>query len=172
MATFAIPASTAVLPKSGTSASELITDALTKILVAARERPIRPEQMNEGIRYLNRMMAAFDARGISLGYTIVENEADEITVPIGALEGICANLSIRLAPIYNMRVSVELAKEAKDGMNAMLDIAVKVEPTCLPPTMPIGSGNEHHNDHRKFFAGKQSEILKEFNGSILTESDT
>lgn len=173
MAVFIVPSTTAVVAKKGTTAAELITDSLTKILVAARERPIQDGQMSEAIRYLNRMMAGFDARGIALGYTIIENEADEITVPIGALEGICANLSIRLAPIYNMRISQGLALEARDGMKAMLDIAVTSEPTCAPSILPVGSGNERYGHHHNtFFHGKEAEILKEINGSILLESDT
>jgi len=45
---------------------------------------------------LNNYMTALEAEGVSLGYTVVANLSDAVTVPTGALRGIIANMALRL----------------------------------------------------------------------------
>ena len=53
------------------TASTVIKDALQEILVQAQEQPIQAVDSSTAIRYMNRFMANLDAKGISLGYTVV-----------------------------------------------------------------------------------------------------
>ena len=157
------------------TAASLITDALGEILVSATEQPVEASEMSAGIRFLNRMMASFDANGVSLGFTVITGPSDAITVAAGAIDGMVANLALRLAPQFDVAATPELIAAAKDGYSAMLNLAVTVEPTQMPCTMPIGSGNERSNGqfgNDRFYACPEDAILTEGNGKIQLESDT
>ena len=156
------------------TAETVINDALQEIMVQASEQPIQAVDFQTARRYLNRMMTSFDAQGISLGYTTVTNPSDLITVPDGALEGVIFNLAKRLLATYDVPLSAELALNAKEGLDAMRALAVEIQPSQFPCTLPIGSGNEsdgNWNDYH-FYPCPEDEILTEQGGSILLETDT
>lgn len=155
------------------TAESLVTDALGGVFAVGTEQPVEQNDINTGIRYLNRMMAKLDVMGVSLGYTVVSSPSDAITVADGAISGMIDNLSVLLAPVYDQAVSAALFANAKDGLMAMRKLAIKILPTRHPSTLPIGSGNEgdfFNNDH--FFHGIEAEVLNEEGGSILLESET
>lgn len=157
------------------TASSLITDALGEILVQASEQPIEPNEMSSAIRYLNRMMAGFSANGIDLGYTIVTNQNDVITVPPGASEGVLFNLAIRLAQQYDEQISPTLAASAAAGLSALRKLGLTLSPAKPPCTLPIGSGNESDGSGGigdRFYPCPDESILTEDNGNILVESGT
>lgn len=154
------------------TAQSVISDALQEILVLASEQPVQPTDFQTARRYLNRMMTSLDAQGISLGYTVITNPDDLVTVPDGALEGVIFNLAKRLLATYDLPLTAELDRNAREGMEAMRNIAVTVESSRMPCTMPIGSGNEDdytYNDYH-FYPCEDDEILTEQGGSILLES--
>lgn len=156
------------------TAESVIKDALQEILVQASEQPIQAVDFQTAKSYLNRMMSSFDAQGISLGYTTVTNPSDLITVPDGAIDGVVFNLAKRLLPTYDLPLTAELSQNASDGLDAMRNLAVTVQESIIPCTLPIGSGNEDdytYNDYH-FYPCEDSEILTEQGGSILLESDT
>ena len=154
------------------TAGSIVTDAFDDINQAAGEQAPEAVDMSKGIRYLNRMMAALDVKGISLGYTVVTGPDSPITAPDGATEGMVAMLALRLSPSYNMPGIQELRDAAKAGFDAMLDIAVVVLPKAVPCTLPIGSGNEGNFHHDHFFPCPDESVLTEDNGNILLESET
>lgn len=157
------------------TASSIVTDALGEILVSAAEQPVEAVEMSTGIRFLNRMMATFDSNGVSLGFTVITGPSDAITVAAGAIDGMVANLALRLAPQFDVATTPELIAAAKNGYQAMLNIAVTIEPTQMPCTMPIGSGNERDNGgfgSDKFYACPEDVVLTEGNGNIELEGDT
>lgn len=156
------------------TAQSLINDALQELLVQANEQPIQTVDFAAGVRYLNRMMASWDAQGLSLGYTKVANPADPITIPDGAVEGVIFNLALRLATSYDIPVMPTLAMSAKEGMAAVENIAVTVQPYSHPCTLPIGSGNEWNElySDNHFYPCEDDEVLTEQSGSILLEGDT
>lgn len=155
------------------TANTVITDALQELLIQASEAPIEAAEAQTAIRYLNRMMTRLDALGISLGYTVVTNLADPITVPDGAIDGVVKNLAISLAKQYGAAVTPDLAKEAKDGLDAMRLLAVTVNPSSYGDTLPIGSGNEGDQIYSShFYEPDATTIANETGGTIATESGT
>lgn len=154
------------------TASSVIEDALTELLVQAQEQSIQAPDFQISIRYMNRMMATFAANGISLGYTIVSNPADVITIPDGAIEGLIFNLALRLAKQFEMPVSQGLFLNAAEGKQAMRKLAITIKPTKFPCTLPKGSGNEGDFIDDKFFPCPEDSILTEAGGNISLESDT
>lgn len=171
---YVIPATTTpVVKPTGVSASEVITDALQELIVQASEQPVEAVDMQTGIRYLNRMMAEFDSNGISLGFTVISNPADIVTVAAGAIGGIVFNLALRLAGTFDVQVSASLVSSARTGLEAMRKIGVTIQQTSFGGTLPVGSGNEGGAfgvDH--FYDDITDKALTETDGDILLEDNT
>ena len=115
--------------------------SLQRILVQAAEAPLEADEYQDFIIAMNNYMLALDAQGIHLGYTAVSNLADEVTVPLGALRGVIANVAIEVAPDYGGVVSDALVMQAREGLQAMRMLGQTIGGTKMPSTLPIGSGN-------------------------------
>lgn len=159
------------------TAQSVITSALQEIGVQAVEAPIEASEAQDAITYLNRMMTKFAAQGIALGYTIITNLGDTITVADGALEGIVKNLAITLNPQFGSPgtpINPLLVQQAREGIDSLRDIAVTITPTLFPGSLPIGSGNEGEDiqtaDH--FYVDPADGVLTEQGGFISVESET
>lgn len=153
------------------SGNDIVRDALEHIIVQAEESSIRPDEARAAIRSLNDMMLDWDSKGVTLGYTVISTLGDEITVPLGAVRGIKSNLALELAPRYNVPLSAELIRLARDGYKTCVDLAVDLADTEYPPTLPIGSGNTGFFD-QTFYPDQQSTILTESGGSVALEEET
>lgn len=154
--------------------AQVATASLKRILVQAADAPLEADEYQDYIFALNNFMLALDAEGITLGYTVVSDLGDEVTVPAGALRGIIANMAIEVAPDYNGTVSPALANAAAEGMQVMRIIGQTVGATSYPSTLPIGSGNEGGRlAPCKFYDGaSEAEILAETTGAISLEDST
>jgi hypothetical protein len=157
---------------------DIVVSALQEILVQASEAPIPADESQIAIKYLNRMMAKFDAQGISLGYTQVADLADEITVADGALDGIVKNLAISLFPQYSVPgtpIDPLLVEQARDGLDTMRMISINsIGPSLYPGTLPVGSGNEGDNSFSQnhFYDNPEDSVDAETGGYISIESET
>ncbi len=155
------------------SANDIVRDALEDILVQASEAKIEQSEGNAAIRALNDLMNAWAAEGIELGYTIVSDLADTITIAAGAIRGVKANLALELAPKYNAPITAGLVRKAKEGYNACLDLSVQMAESALPSTLPTGSGNDYPQyTEDTFYPGEQDTILTETGGAIALEEGT
>lgn len=155
------------------TAGDIIKDSLSEITVYGAEASIEAVDAQLAIRYLNRMMAAFDADGIDLGYTEVTNLNSPITVPAGANHGMVSQLAIMLwANFSEDPIPPDLIARGVSGKNTMRNLAVTIGASEYPDTLPIGSGNEgdYATDH--FYGNLQANILAETNGKIGLEDDT
>tara|TARA_R110002020_G_C16317611_1_gene774428 strand:+ start:2180 stop:2659 length:480 start_codon:yes stop_codon:yes gene_type:complete len=154
------------------TAQSVINDSLQAILVQASEQPIEAVDFQTSRRYLNRMMATTPYNG--LGFTQITNPDDLVTIPDGALEGVIFNLAKKMLSTYDMPLTAELNNNARDGLQEIRRITVSVQPTPMPCTLPIGSGNESENtfNNQHFYPCPDNKVLTESGGSILLESDT
>ena len=157
------------------TAGDLLKDSLGEITVLGAEAPVESVDAQLAIRYMNRMMAAFDADGIPLGYTEVSNLSDLITAPAGAIAGMVSQLAVMLWDQFSdgQPVPSTLLARAISGKNTMRNLAVTVGATEYPSTLPIGSGNEADstfNNH--FYPDLQDEVLAESTGSVGLETGT
>jgi hypothetical protein len=159
-----------------TTGTEVIHDALQEILVQADEQEYQPAEYQSGMRALNDMVSEWDISGLALGFTLLTNIADPVTVPAGLIGAVKSNLAVRLAPQFDKQITPGLFALAKSGMKAVRHFAVVQLPTRMPSTMPIGSGNERESysnySTRKFYPEPESGVLTEDNGNILLESET
>ena len=156
------------------TAGQIIESALKRILVQPSEAPIEPDEYQDGIDALNRMMLALDADGVQLGFTEVTSTASVVTTPIGALRGIIANLAIELSPDFGGQVTQELRDIAKAGLVTMRKLGTTVTASALPSTLPRGSGNEGAFSPfiSPFYPNQEQQILAETTGAIGLETET
>lgn len=155
--------------------NEYVVDALEDLVVQADEAPIEASEARACIRVLNDMMTMFAANGINLGYTVVSDLGDDVTIPDGAIMGVKAHLAIMLADKYEVDVSARLQWKADQGMRAMLNLAVETTASKYPSTLPRGSGNSYpgfRSSAYPFYPDEESTILEETGGSIALEDDT
>ena len=156
------------------TAAQVTKAILQSILVRGVESPLEADEIQDAIFGLNNYMTMLDADGIHLGYTIVSDLGDEITIPNGALQGVIANAAIFMAPQFtNTQISPALALMAKTGLSAMRKLGVTVGPMLLPDTLPIGSGNEWDwGQDNHFYDGVSDDILTETGNGIQLETNT
>ena len=152
------------------TAQTVINDALQEILVQASEQPIQPVDFQTARRYLNRMMATYPFN--LLGFTVITDPKDPVTIVDEALEGVIFNLAKRLLSSYDMPLTAELHASANDGIKSIRRITTNIQPTQFPSTLPIGSGNEIINPVSDFFPPSAEELLTEGDGVMILESDT
>lgn len=108
------------------TAAQLIADSLLNINVIRAGQTPTADQLAQGVRRLNQMMANWEAEGKRLGYVPVGAATDTLTVPDGALLGMMSHLAIHLAPSMGASLSPELAVLAEMGM-ATIDKLTCVE---------------------------------------------
>ena len=156
------------------SAGDIIKDSLGEVTLYGAEATIESVDAQLAIRYMNRMMAAFDADGIDLGYTEVSGLADEVTVPAGAMNGVVTQLAIMLWNQFSEDgIPPDLVARGVSGKNTMRNITVTVGASEYPDTLPVGSGNEGDGTYiNHFYPDLQDTILAETNGSIGLEEET
>lgn len=160
------------------TANTIIVSALQEIVVQASEAPVDPDEAQDGIRYLNRMMAKFATQGINLGYTTVSSLGDAITVADGAIDGMVTNLAIALRAqfvVSGTPLDPTLVERARDGLEAMRMVAItSIGPSFFPDTLPVGSGNEDDGSFRTdhFYTDPDEPVVLEQGGFISVETDT
>ena len=153
--------------------NEIVVDALEYLITQAEEAPIEATEARAVMRTLNDMMSAWDALGISLGYTEVSDLGDTVTVPLGAKLGIKANLAVFIADKYDIPISPNLARIAKIGYEAILNLATDTAEMAYPDTLPQGSGNTYPSyADDTFYPDQQGTILTETGGAVALEEDT
>jgi len=124
------------------TAGDIAQASLKSILVQAADAPLEADEYADFLDYLNNFMADLEALNINLGYTVVDNISDEVTVPAGAIRGIIANLAIEVSPQYGGSISATLVKQAQDSMKTLRRLGMRSITSGFPATLPCGSGNE------------------------------
>ena len=152
------------------TAESVINDALQEILVQASEQDLQTVDFQTGRRYLNRMMATSPYN--LLGFTVVTDPSDDVTVVDEAIEGIIFNLARRLLSSYDMAATTELNMSANNGIKTIRRITTNIQPTQFSSTLPIGSGNDLINPVSDFFPPSPAELLTEGDGVMILEGDT
>ena len=156
------------------TAAVVARDILQELVVQGAESALNADEIQTTIRYMNRYMSKLAADGINLGYTIVSDLGDPITIPDGAILGMIKNVAIQIAPQYDVPISADLALAAQDGLRTMRNLGVELQEMRYPDTLPVGSGNEIFGsiEGNHFYPNRQNEIRAEDNQTIIAEDDT
>jgi len=151
------------------TAGDIANSALKRILVQASDAPLEADEYADFIEAMNNYMAALEAEGVNLGYTPVDNVADSVTVPPGALRGLIANLAIEVAPDFGGSISASLVEQARSGMQAMRLLGQSRIRSAFPSNLPVGSGVEDEGwDTEHFYQNQVSGLLTLSGNSLLT----
>ena len=129
------------------SKQDFVVKAFEEIGIASYIYELSPEQLQSGMQRLDAMMAAWNGKGLRLGYPLPEspgsgNLSDATNVPDAANEAIYTNLAIRLAPTVGKTVSIETKTAAKDSLEVILQRAAFPNERQLPSSTPSGAGNK------------------------------
>lgn len=154
-------------------ANEIVVDALEDLVAQAEEAPIEQADAKSAIRALNDMMNSWAVDGVNLGYTQVSDLADPITVPLGAIRGIKANLALDLCSKFDVTPGPALLTKAKSGYKSCVNLAIEMAESAFPSTLPQGSGNTYPGyADNTFYPDEQDDILTETGGAIALEDST
>lgn len=146
--------------------------SLQLILVQASEADLEAAEYSDYILSLNNFMAALEADNVILGsgWTPVDDLSDTLAVPDGALEAIIYNMAVRVAPMYNGKVTDALITSAIDSMKTLRNLGQSVASTAFSYTLPIGSGNEIGLDWTEHFYDGDTSVGGS-SGPFLTRAD-
>jgi hypothetical protein len=147
---------------------QLISGAFTEAGLAEYEFDIAPEQLEEGLRRLDSMMAEWSIKKIRLGYlspiTPAESDVDAISgIPNYAVEAVICNLAIKIATGHGKQVSMHTLSAASNGLNTLMAISARPREMRLP-VMPSGAGNKGFET--PFMGGEDSDVIKPLEPSI------
>jgi hypothetical protein len=131
----------------GWTKRQIIAQAFEEVGLASYVFDLKPEQLQSALRRLDGMMAAWNAKGIRLGYPLPSSPQDssldeETFVPDSALEAIYLNLGVRIAPGYGKQVAQDTKMNAKAAYDTLLARATLPPLMQMPGTMPAGAGNK------------------------------
>jgi hypothetical protein len=150
------------------TAEELIRDTLQEIGQQAAEQPVQPDEMQTGIRYLNRLMRGFEWLG--LGYTVITSSSQTVTIPAYAEEWVVFKLALRLASQFPPTDQIQIiATNEKQAWTNLLQHHQALPEMSFDDRMPIGSGNEDGSYSEKFYPPNENSILTEGGDNILLE---
>lgn len=138
----------------GWTKQQFIDAAFDEIGLASYMFDLQPEQLQIALQKLDSMMAAWNAKGIRIGYPIPTNALDsslndESNVPDSANEAIFLNLAVRLAPSYGKQLQLETKQNAKASYDTLLARAAMPNEMQLG-VMPSGAGNRRYQEERPF----------------------
>jgi hypothetical protein len=137
---------------------QIIEQAFAELALAGFTFDLSPEQLENALRNLDTMMAAWGSVGISLGYLLPANpddsSLDDATgIPDSAIEGVYMNLAQKLAAARGKTLTAETKLAAKKGYDALLGAAARAQARAapMPNTMPRGAGNKPWRRGSPFF---------------------
>ncbi len=154
-----------------TTIRTIINDALNDLEVKSAEVDLTTEELNTGMRYINRLMTTFAVSGINVGFTKAVSVDDEFTAPDWFEEVIITHLAIRLAPGFGIQVSPAIVMAAKEAIKQVQRRVVHLHPVEFPNVLPIGSGN-YQGDNTRFFHDDNTNDLTSASGDILDDDES
>jgi hypothetical protein len=141
-----------------TTATQLVTAALGKLLVRSADVPLEPDELQDGIAGLNRMMAGWNLAALT--YTVVTSGSQVLSVPAYAEDSMVFGLAKRLASEYGVTWSVVLQLAEQAAMKDMRRQAITIGRSPMPRTLPRGSGNTQGYFHRDFYPPSAAELAE------------
>lgn len=134
---------------------QFVEQAFEEIGYAAYVFDLQPEQMQSALWRLDSMMAAWNAKGIRIGYPLPSSPEDsdigqETSVPDAANEAVYLNLALRIAGMVGKVVSQETKMAAKMAYDTLLARAAMPREQQFSASLPLGAGNKTWRTDRPF----------------------
>jgi len=125
------------------SATELITDAYTELVVHSQVKPVSSFAIEFGRRKFQAMMQEWIDNDMDFGFSATEFVSDETSIPVGLETAISTNLAVRLAPSVGKVANSTLLANAAISLQTVKDQYQSKEAAdrIVSGTMPLGAGN-------------------------------
>jgi len=155
----------------GWTKRQFVEQAFGEVGLAAYVYDLTPEQLQAAMRRLDAMMAAWNGKGIRLGYPLPGSPQDadldtQTSVPDAANEAIYSNLAVRLGPGFGKAISPDLKSIAKSGYDLLLARATLPPEQQFPGTMPAGAGSKRSGTRSPFLQPPVDPVLAGQDGPI------
>lgn len=98
---------------------DVVRDALGHLGVLDANQAVSAIDMRDAIRALNLMMRRWEANGLALGWSDVEEPTDTLPLPPEAEEAVGFNLAVRLRPRYRVALDADAYLAAGKGLDAL-----------------------------------------------------
>ena len=125
-----------------------------------------------GVKNLERMMLAWDTKGIVLGYisSSTPNPEQESGLADYTLQAVILNLSTQLGSILRLPSSPEIKGLAKSAYEDLMPLS---PPMAANPYMPLGAGNNlcRSDSYYGAYQSQDDNITTESGVDIITETN-
>lgn len=115
---------------------DIVSRALRLLRVLDANAAPKAQDMADGMAALNAMMQRWEADGVALGWSAVDNPADTIPAPVEAEEAISYNLAVRLRPEYGATLDPDVVGIANAGLLALRRDVLTAAPLRLAARTP------------------------------------
>ena len=154
-------------------ASEFARDILLKIVHVGAEQPVQAIDARDVLVGINDTLSEWEGVGISLGFTLLTDLGDEVTIPASANRAVKTNVAVYLADQFGKAVEASTAAMARTSYNNLVNQFINIGAATMPSIMPLGAGNTCGRHTSRFFPGDvDGTLIRETGGAILTEDDT
>ena len=129
------------------SKRQIVVEAFGELGLHGHIFDITPDELMSAVRRLDSMVAAWEAKGVRLGYAFSASPADldpddASGLPDSAVETVSMNLAVILAPGLGKILQPGTKKAARDGYDVLLWDAARPKDQQLRE-MPAGAGNRN-----------------------------
>ena len=120
---------------------DLVIRALKMLGVVDSITSADPDEIRDGLEYLDSMIAAWETLGIRCGYALTEPVMpdDESNLSDTKVAGVIANLAVHIAPFIGREASPTIRAIAKTYYEGLFDVTLTQRQS--DPMMPTGTGN-------------------------------
>jgi hypothetical protein len=112
------------------------------------------EQNDFALRILNRMLAGWETKGISIGYNYGGDIQDDSGVPDYASDAVVANLAVSLAGNVGKQLSQDAKQNAINTFNNLFTMFLNVPIMPTNPLMPAGQGRRVYSTDASNFLNR------------------
>lgn len=120
-----------------TTVADFVKDTLGLLQVVDTVQPVKPQDMQAAIRFLNRFMTRLEANSIATGWAPVTSPSEDVPLPEEAELGVMYNLAMVLAPQWGVSPTAEVMAGAKAFMDDLIRdqaVATPIQPIIMVPT--------------------------------------
>lgn len=150
-----------------TTKGQIVEEALDTFGISGN---YESDMIMRGVKNLERMMLAWDTKGISLGYisSSTPNPEQESGLADYTLQAVILNLSTQLGSILRLPSSPEIKGLAK---SAYEDLTPLSPPMTANPYMPLGAGGSPRGfgDYYDTYQSQDNNVTTETGVDIITE---
>ncbi len=99
--------------------TDIVSRALRILGVLDPHEPAEAQDFESALVALNAMVARWEANGIALGWSAVNDPDDPLPVPVEAEEALAYNLAVRLRAEFGVSVDGDVIELAREGLSLL-----------------------------------------------------